>query len=188
MVYRRILLGTILCCSAYVAGCAPSTREAARPAAGALAERACLEAAAAETSAARKLAAYRSAQTDFSTQQVRLVDLQRIRSRIATGRMTDEELAAWEQEPARMEPAAAQAPTAEPAPALAPTEAASPDTTAVEQAPPVTDSGATTTPVEMQSPAEEQTTPAGENEPAPAPATDAAPADTTGTGGESTGE
>jgi len=80
-------------------GCAPTAQQQQqrRPAAGALAERACLEAATAETAAARKQAAFRLRQTDFPERQTQLVELQRMRSRIATGRMPDEELVAWGQ-------------------------------------------------------------------------------------------
>ncbi len=179
MIVHRAAVCVLACGTALLAGCAPSAQPGARPAAGALAERACLEAAAAETSAARKMAAYRASQTDFSAQQARLVELQRIRSRIATGRMSDEELAAWEVEPAPVQ--AAPAETTQPA---VPAVTAPGDSAAVEQAPPAPESQESAAPAA----AEEQAPPSSESETTPAPDAETAPADSTAPGGESSAE
>jgi len=198
MIVRRAAVCVLACGTALFAGCAPSAQPGARPAAGALAERACLEAAAAETSAARKMAAYRASQTDFSAQQARLVELQRIRSRIATGRMSDEELAAWEVEPAPIQ--AAPAETTQP---VVPAVTAPGDSVSVEQAAPTAESQESVTPAveseqsvapaaepqENVAPAvEEQAPPTSESETTPAPDAETAPADSTAPGGEGSAE
>jgi outer membrane biosynthesis protein TonB len=120
------------------------------------------------------MAAYRASQTDFSAQQARLVELQRIRSRIATGRMSDEELATWEVEPAPMQ--AAPAETTQP---VVPAVTAPGDSASVEQAAP------TPEPQENVAPAvEEQAPPTSESETTPAPDAETAPADSSAPGGE----
>lgn len=146
-------------------GCAPTAQQQQRrPAAGALAERACLEAATAETAAARKQAAFRLSQTASPERQAQLVELQRIRSRIATGRMPDEELVAWGQVETPPEQPAAQPAPADSQQNIQPSDGTQPiEPDAAMQETTITPDTSRSTP-----------TPAPESETAPAPAAEPA--------------
>jgi len=94
---RFASLTAALAAGALLSTCAPAQRGPAAPTqAGAGADQACQNAVAAEASVSRKTIEYEALRSQITEREARLIELQRLRSRIVTGRMSDDELAIWE--------------------------------------------------------------------------------------------
>lgn len=92
MLFRRLTLFAAGAFTVLLAACATGPKPEAFVA------EACMEATAAESLAEQSARQQEQLASQLEEHQARLVELQRMRSRIVTGRMTDEELAQWEPE------------------------------------------------------------------------------------------
>ena len=100
----RLFLFAAACALGVLIACAPKPVERVSPT-----ERACLEAAKAESSVATDQARYQLVQSQIAERQARLVELQRLRSKIVTKRMSDEELVQWGRDTTKVQAPAEEA-------------------------------------------------------------------------------
>lgn len=133
---RRILLLGAACSLVLLVACAPKPHIS-------LTEQACLEAAAAESSATAGVQRAELAKSGISEKEAHLVELQRLRSQIVTRKISDEDLVAYQLEPKKPEPApttVVQDTTGATGKAVSDTTAAAtkPDTTMTSTAPDTT--------------------------------------------------
>jgi hypothetical protein len=89
MIFRRLTIIAAAATALLLAACATGPKPEAFVA------EACMEATTAESLAERSAQNQEQLASQLEEHQARLVELQRMRSRIVTGRMTDEELAQW---------------------------------------------------------------------------------------------
>ena len=100
----RLFLFAAACALGVLIACAPKPVERVSPT-----ERACLEAAKAESSVATDQARYQLVQSQIAERQARLVELQRLRSKIVTKRISDEELVQWGRDTTKVQAPAEEA-------------------------------------------------------------------------------
>ena len=155
---RRLSSIVALSALAALVACAP------KPTRVNLVERACLEATMAESSAAADQKQVEVLLSEIGEKEARLVELQRLRSRIVTGKLSDEDLVQIELEPRREpEPAPLAQDTVQTAPAdtvttegtpaaQEPSSAPSDTTGAVEPTGPTAEPGSSITPSQSEQP------------------------------------
>jgi len=171
----RLFLFAAACALGVLIACAPKPVERVSPT-----ERACLEAAKAESSVATDQARYQLVQSQIAERQARLVELQRLRSKIVTKRMSDEELVQWGRDTTKVQAPAEEAVQETTLVAAADTaHAASADTTLVAAADTAHAASADTTLVAATDTASTASTDTAHVEAPPVEGSVPAPSDTT---------